>query len=137
MPPPNVELLYNIDILTVKELYRSARLTCLILKGDDTTEGSDCTGQTVLLEALGAHQPVITSDRAWIREYFTPGVDYVPVPIGDAQRVAECIRELWDNAARRTALGERGNQTARTLYQTKGMADVLTRIIESDRQKSP
>ncbi|MES2668682.1 MAG: hypothetical protein V4644_03280 [Patescibacteria group bacterium] len=130
--PPNVAIKYDITINDIKELYRGARIVCLVLKGEDTVEGSDCTGQTVILESFGASQAVAMSDRAWLRSYFTAGEDYLPMPIGDPQAVANHIRELWQDDAARLRLSQRGNETANKLYRTEGMAEVILQILSRD-----
>jgi len=130
--PPNVDIKYDININAIKALYRNARIVCLVLKGEDTVEGSDCTGQTVLLESFGASQSVIVSDRAWLRSYFTPGEDYLPVPIGNPEAVAKHIQELWEDDGARSKLSQSGNLTANRLYRTEGMAEVILQILSRD-----
>ncbi|MBU1292536.1 glycosyltransferase family 4 protein [Patescibacteria group bacterium] len=131
--PPNVEILFDIDITEINSLYERARMVCLVLKGEETTEGSDCTGQTVILEALAAGQAVIASDRRWLRSYFEPGKDYVPVPIGSVEALADSITELWNNEAKRRSLGQAGIAKVRSLYRTEGMAAVLVNLIKRDQ----
>jgi glycosyltransferase involved in cell wall biosynthesis len=131
--PANVDIRYNIDIQGVKALYRDARLTCLILKGEDTTEGSDCTGQTVIYEALGARQAVVASDRLWLRGHFRPEEEYLTAPIGDAQATAAVIKRVWNDDTLRRRVGEAGYRAVTERYQTEGMADAFVGIIMKDQ----
>lgn len=130
--PSNVDIKYDININDIKALYREARIVCLMLKGEETVEGSDCTGQTVLLESFGASQSVIVSDRAWLRSYFTAGEDYLPVPIGNPEEVAKCIQALWEDDATRAKLSRNGNLTANKLYRTEGMSEIILQILSRD-----
>ena len=58
----------------------------------------------VLTEAFAAGTPVIASDIAGYRDVVHDGVDGVLVPMGDAQALAEALRDLYDEPARRERL---------------------------------
>jgi len=58
----------------------------------------------VLTEAFAAGTTVVASDIAGYRDVVHDGVDGVLVPPGDAQALAEALRDLYDEPARRTEL---------------------------------
>ena len=58
----------------------------------------------VLTEAFAAGTPVIASDIAGYRDVVRDGVDGLLVPPGDAQALAEVLRDLWDEPARRAEM---------------------------------
>jgi phosphatidylinositol alpha-mannosyltransferase len=58
----------------------------------------------VLTEAFAAGTPVVASDIAGYREVVRDGVDGVLVPAGDAQAIAETLRELYFEPDRRRAM---------------------------------
>jgi phosphatidylinositol alpha-mannosyltransferase len=58
----------------------------------------------VLTEAFAAGTPVVASDIAGYRDVVRDGVDGVLVPPGDAQALAETLRDLWEEPERRTRL---------------------------------
>jgi phosphatidylinositol alpha-mannosyltransferase len=58
----------------------------------------------VLTEAFAAGTPVIASDIAGYRDVVRDGVDGVLVPPGDAQALAEVLRDLWEEPARRSQM---------------------------------
>ena len=58
----------------------------------------------VLTEAFSAGTPVIASDIAGYRAVVRDGVDGVLVPAGDAQALAEALRDLYDEPQRRLAM---------------------------------
>ncbi len=58
----------------------------------------------VLTEAFAAGTPVIASDIAGYRDVVREGVDGVLVPPGDAQALAEALRDLWEEPERRAAM---------------------------------
>jgi phosphatidylinositol alpha-mannosyltransferase len=55
----------------------------------------------VLTEAFAAGTPVIASDIAGYRDVVRDGVDGVLVPRGDAQALAETLRDLYEDPGRR------------------------------------
>ena len=61
----------------------------------------------VLTEAFAAGTPVIASDIAGYRDVVRDGVDGVLVPRGDAQTLAEALRDLYEEPVRRAADGPR------------------------------
>ena len=58
----------------------------------------------VLTEAFAAGTPVIASDIAGYRDVVRDGVDGVLVPRGDAQTLAEALRDLYDEPVRRAEM---------------------------------
>ncbi len=58
----------------------------------------------VLTEAFAAGTPVIASDIAGYRDVVRDGVDGVLVAPGDAQALAEVLRDLWEEPARRSQM---------------------------------
>jgi phosphatidylinositol alpha-mannosyltransferase len=58
----------------------------------------------VLTEAFAAGTPVVASNIAGYRDVVSDGVDGVLVPPGDAQALAEALRDLHDEPARRAAM---------------------------------
>ncbi len=55
----------------------------------------------VLTEAFAAGTPVVASDIAGYRDVVRDGVDGVLVPRGDAQALAEALRDLYEEPVRR------------------------------------
>ncbi|HUA71560.1 MAG TPA: flippase-like domain-containing protein [Solirubrobacteraceae bacterium] len=58
----------------------------------------------VLTEAFAAGTPVIASDIAGYRDVVRDGVDGVLVPRGDAQALAEALRDLYEEPIRRAQM---------------------------------
>jgi phosphatidylinositol alpha-mannosyltransferase len=60
----------------------------------------------VLTEAFAAGTTVVASDIAGYRDVVTDGVDGILVPPGDPQALAESLRDLWEEPARRVELAQ-------------------------------
>jgi len=129
--PGNVEIRYDVTIDDVRELYRDARFSCISLVGETSLEGSDCTGQTVMMEALSAGQPVIVTDRKWIAEYFESGLEYRGVPAGDADALRLAIQELWNDTELRSELSKSARVAVRK-YNAKRMSEGFAVLLNND-----
>src|SRR6202022_4012852 len=79
-----------------------------VLAGADVLCAPSLGGESfgmVLTEAFAAGTPVVASDIAGYRGVVTDGVDGLLVPRGDAQALAETLRDLWHEPERRLAMG--------------------------------
>jgi glycosyltransferase involved in cell wall biosynthesis len=65
----------------------------------------------VLIEAMAAGVPSVTTDFASAGEVIDPGRDGLIVPRGDAEALAAAIRGLWQDAGLRERLGTQGRLT--------------------------
>lgn len=84
---------------------------------------------TVLLEAMAAGLPVVASRVGGIPEI----TDEVLVPPGDAEALANSIRDLLANDERRRAMGEAARQRARERFSTAAWIARLEQIYEDCR----
>src|SRR6185369_4724839 len=69
---PNMVVQYHLPLIEIRTLYARAQVVIVISKDVATTEGTDCSGQTVILDALAAGKAVIATERTWIKDYLIP-----------------------------------------------------------------
>jgi glycosyltransferase involved in cell wall biosynthesis len=129
--PANVSVLYNRSLLEIRDLYTRARLVVVASKSDDIPDGSDCSGQTVILDALAAGKAVIATRRSWISDYFVPGQDLIVVEPNDPDALAQAIDSLWHDSAKRARIAASGHDKVAAHYTTKTFADALCAIMDS------
>jgi phosphatidylinositol alpha-mannosyltransferase len=79
----------------------------------------------VLTEAFAAGTPVVASDIAGYRDVVRDRVDGVLVPRGDAQALAETLRDLWDEPERRLAMGVAAAEHVERFAWPRVAADVM------------
>jgi phosphatidylinositol alpha-mannosyltransferase len=79
----------------------------------------------VLTEAMAAGAVVVASDIAGYRDVVTNGEDGILVPPGDAQALAETLRELFYEPRRRQALARAAAQTVQRFSWDRVAAQVL------------
>ena len=80
----------------------------------------------VLTEAFAAGTPVVASDIAGYRDVVRDGVDGVLVPRGDAQVLAEALRDLYEEPVRRAAMARAAALGAERFAWPRVAEQVLT-----------
>ncbi len=94
LDPTGVTVLGKVDDARKHEVLRQADVLCA------PSLGGESFGM-VLTEAFASGTPVVASDIAGYRDVVRNGVDGILVPRGDAQALAETLRDLHDEPARR------------------------------------
>lgn len=128
--PANVKVFYDLPFAELAKKYREAKLMLLITHDDDFMDGSDCSGQTVLLDAFASGLPVIASRKKYLADYAEDGREAVFADFYDADDIAEKIKAL-DDAPTRDALARRARSAAETRFSTENMAAELARVFKS------
>ena len=67
--PGNVELRLNVSYPELRELYAGAACVVLPTRREGYHYGADCSGQTVLLDAMAMGRPVVASERSTLSDY--------------------------------------------------------------------
>jgi phosphatidyl-myo-inositol alpha-mannosyltransferase len=92
-----VEVLGKVSDARKREVLEEADVLCA------PSLGGESFGM-VLTEAFAAGTPVVASDIAGYRDVVRDGVDGLLVPRGDPTELAEALRDLWLEPARREAM---------------------------------
>lgn len=130
--PANVSVQYHRSLAEIRDLYARARLAVIASKGSLVPDGSDCSGQTVIMDALAAGKAVIATERSWITDYFVPDQDLVVVPPNDPEALAKAIDALCKDAPRRERLAASGRSKVMAHYTTKKFAESLQKLMETN-----
>jgi phosphatidylinositol alpha-mannosyltransferase len=91
----------------------------------------------VLTEAFAAATPVIASDIAGYRDVVRDGVDGVLVAPGDAQALAETLRDLWEEPARRAAMARAAARDVERFAWPRVAAEVMEAYAEAIATPAP
>jgi phosphatidylinositol alpha-mannosyltransferase len=100
-----VEVLGKVDDATKHRALTEADVLCA------PSLGGESFGM-VLTEAFAAGTPVVASDIAGYRDVVSDGVDGQLFPRGDATELAELLRDLWLEPARRAELSSNAARAA-------------------------
>ncbi|HEY2436933.1 MAG TPA: glycosyltransferase family 4 protein, partial [Solirubrobacteraceae bacterium] len=91
----------------------------------------------VLTEAFAAGTPVIASDIAGYRDVVRDGVDGVLVAPGDAQSLAETLRDLWEEPQRRAAMARAAARDVERFAWPRVAAEVMETYTEAIATPAP
>ncbi|PWB39059.1 MAG: hypothetical protein C3F02_00360 [Parcubacteria group bacterium] len=92
--PDNVRVTYGLPIKELKILYKSAKMLLLITHDDQYQDGSDCSGQTVLLDAMSSGLPIIASRKKYLADYAGDNEELLTVNFYDAADITAKIKIL-------------------------------------------
>jgi glycosyltransferase involved in cell wall biosynthesis len=91
----------------------------------------------VLLEALALGKSVVASDIPAIRDLTEPSRAAHLVPVGNAQALAQAVRELIADPAERERMSDVGPDLIRSGYTVEQMVSASVHIVESCMAPSP
>ncbi|MCI5108821.1 MAG: glycosyltransferase family 4 protein [Candidatus Pacebacteria bacterium] len=123
--PRDVSTYFDISNSELKKLYQKAKMVVVTLNKDG---GSDCSGQTVVLDAMSNGIPVIVSDRKWVRDYGLGGIVKVVSP-GDPSGLRKEIDILNSDIELRKRMSILGRKKVLSCYNTTHMADHIKKYL--------
>jgi glycosyltransferase involved in cell wall biosynthesis len=84
-----------------------------------------------LIEAAACALPVVTTDVPGCRDAIEPGKTGLLVPVGDAQALADAVRELAFNKDKRLAMGAAGRQFAERVFDVGDVVSAHIMVYEA------
>lgn len=91
----------------------------------------------VLMEAMAAGRPVVTTQIAGVPELVDHGTSGLLVPPGDSDALAGALEEILTNAPRRAEMGEAGRAKVTEHFNMTSEAGWLATLFEDYAQQKP
>lgn len=129
--PENVQVDYSLPISEVRKAYASAKIVVVPLRPNIDGVGSDCSGQTVVLESMASGAPVMVTERPWVQEYLRRTEEYIPLP-QDVQQATDAIDSLWKAEELLRKIGDSGMKAVQSRYNVTSFSRALIALIESE-----
>lgn len=126
--PANVHVHYDLSAAEVRQKYETARMIVLTTHNDASVSGADCSGQTVLLDAMASGVPIIATRKAYLRDYVREGQDALIVEAYRPEQIVAAIRRLQEDAMLSTDLAKSARGRAESEFSTAVMAEGIRRI---------
>ncbi len=123
--PENIEIQYYISSKELRNLYQRARIFLLVTYPDGYTQGADCSGQTVLLDALASGLPIIANKKAYLTDYVENNKEIVITESNSPQILKEKIELLLGNRELRKKLAQAGRSEVENNFSSQHMAKRL------------
>lgn len=121
-----VTFLGSVSSVEVQAAYRRASVLALPCRID--ADGDRDGMPTVILEAMAAGLPVVSTDVIGIPEVVRDGSTGLLVPPDDPAALAAAIERLWSDPALACALGDRGRELVAERFAPRRSAVALARV---------
>lgn len=130
--PHNVKVLFDINHMSLRDYYDKARIIIVPSKPDGEKDGSDCSGQTVILEAMAHGKLVIATYREWMDDYFQNEREIIIVEPRNPEELRKKIIEYFNNEEKRKTIERNGSTIVKEKYSTKNFSEQIYSIISEE-----
>jgi glycosyltransferase involved in cell wall biosynthesis len=128
--PPNVEVELDVTPTRLRELYAAATCVVVPTRSGEFDGGADCSGQTVLLDAMAMGRPTVVTRRATLAEYADDGRTALLVDPEDATALRGSIERLLGDPQLRADLGTAARSLVEDRFTTRLFASRLAQILQ-------
>lgn len=128
--PERVEVELDTTPTRLRSLYAAATCVVIPTRAREFHGGADCSGQTVLLDAMAMGRPAVVTRRSTLTEYVEDGETALFVPAEDPPALTAAIRSLLDDAKLRERLSRGGRDAVEGRFTTRRFAAELAPILK-------
>ncbi len=128
--PDNVKIFFDIPITELNKKYKEAKMLLLITHSDEFSDASDCSGQTVLLDAMAAGLPVIASKKKYLLDYAKDKTDVLTVDFYNSDEIVKKISFLNKNNEYKDRLVKNARKTIEKNFSTEMMGYRISKIFK-------
>lgn len=125
--PPNAEARLDVSYVDLRELYAGAACVVVPTRPESYPYGADCSGHTVLLEAMASARPAVLSERSTNGGY-TDGTA-LEVPAEDPRALREAIERVLGDEKLAGELAAAGRRLVVERLTTRHLAGRLAPLI--------
>ncbi|HVU79682.1 MAG TPA: glycosyltransferase family 4 protein [Gaiellaceae bacterium] len=128
--PPNVAIELDVSPARLRDLYADASCVVVPTRSEEFSFGADCSGQTVLLDAMAMARATVITQRATLAEYVDDGETALFVPPEDAPALAGRIEAVLGDEQLRDRLGQAARAAVERSFTTRSFAGQLAPILK-------
>ena len=125
-PPANVQIFFDLPPKRLYSKLLEAKALLLITHPDGYEDGSDCSGQTVLLEAMASGLSVIATKKQYLDNYVEEGKEALFVDSYDAESLRKTLATL--SSERSLELAHSARKRVEQELSSEHMAEALSQI---------
>ena len=127
--PANTEVRLDVSYAELRRLYEGAACVVLPTRREGYPYGADCSGQTVLLDAMAMGRPVLASERATLSDYVRDSETALIVPPEDPSSLRSALERILSDRELAHAIGAAGRRMVEDRLTTRHLAERLAPII--------
>jgi glycosyltransferase involved in cell wall biosynthesis len=127
--PAEVEVMLDVSPKRLADLYRGAACVVVPTRAGDDAQGCDCSGQTVLLEAMACGRPVVVTARPSLRGYVEDGRTALVVEPRRPDDLSAAMGRVLDDPALAERLASAAHREARERFSTRAFAARLAPVL--------
>lgn len=129
--PPNLSVLFDLSYQELRKYYKEAKVFVIATKPGESLIGSDCPGQTAILDTIAYGVPVIATYMPWFEGYFEEGKHIVTVPPKDPKALSEAMKRVIDDPGFAKALSYEGRKLIEEKCNSEAMGKAIAELILS------
>jgi glycosyltransferase involved in cell wall biosynthesis len=129
--PRNVEVRLDVSYPALRDLYAGAQAIVVPTRRAEYRYGADCSGQTVLLDAMATGRPIVLTERPTLGEYVARGESALTVPPEDATALRAALERVLEDRALAESLGRAARRAVEERHTTRHFAERLVPVLES------
>ena len=129
--PKNIKIFYDLPFPELNRKYQEAEILLLITHNDSFGDGADCSGQTVLLDAMANGLPIIVSRKDYLTDYIRDKKEAIFVDFYNPSKIKIAIESLLNNHKFKREIAVRARQRVEGEFSTEKMAERLSDIFRS------
>ena len=129
--PAGVEVRLDVSYEELRSLYAGAACVVIPTRREEYRYGADCSGQTVLVDAMAMGRPIVLTERATLREYVDEGRSALTVPPEDPAALRAALERLLGDRAFAESLGRNAREDVERRHTTRLFAEQLAAILHS------
>jgi glycosyltransferase involved in cell wall biosynthesis len=126
--PSNVQVRLDVSQPELRELYEGARCVVVPTRREGYPYGADCSGHTVLLEAMACGRPAVISARRTNAEYVEGGA-VIEVPPEDPAALRDAVERVLADETLAASLRAAGRRAVEDRFTTRHLAERLAPVI--------
>lgn len=130
--PDNVKVFYDLEYEEVRRYYEGAKMVVVSSTNENILDGSDCSGQMTILDAMACGKAVVATYRSWMNDYFKNKEDIIIVDSEDSFKLKEGINILLADADLRKEIGRKARENIDNRLNSKIMAQKISNLIKED-----
>jgi len=127
--PDAVEVRRDVPYEELRRLYAAASCVVVPTYGDEYPFGADCSGQTVLLDAMASGRPVVVTRRSYVDDYVEDGRTALLVPPGDPEALRDAITRVLEDHDLASRVGASARSEIERRFTTRSFAERLAPVI--------